>query len=258
MSSMVIGVLIAAAPVCPPQKLQATRFAPGEILSFKLDALGAEAGTFEVRTSLPPAQDKKAAIQLSSRARTSAFISTNVGRYEAYASALLSADFAALRYREDVDEGDTHRGTEVLFPPSADGTLAVTATKNGEPEPVALEANADARDILSALFVFRAQPMKEGAPVCLEVFAGRKIWKVTGHVAAQEQVETPMGRFPSMRIDTEAVRVDDARVKRTAHVWISDDARRLPLVTVGEVRGKVIRATLVATSGARSRLTQRR
>lgn len=258
MISMLIALLVAVSPVCPPQKLQAARFAPGEILSFKLDALGADVGTFEIRTTLPPATAKGAAIELSSRARTSAFISTNVARYEAYASALLSPDFAALSYREDVDEGDTHRGTEVQFPPAADGKLAVTATRNGEPEPIALTANADAREILSSLFIFRAQPMKEGTPVCLEVFAGRKIWKVTGHVAAREPIETPMGRFSAMRVDSEAVRIDDPNVKRGAHVWVSDDARRLPLVAVGEVRGKVIRATLVSSSGTRSRLTQRR
>ena len=258
MSSMVIGVLIAAAPVCPPQKLQATRFAPGEILSFKLDALGADVGTFEIRTALPPSGRKGAAFELSSRARTSAFISTNVARYEAYATALLSPDFAALSYREDVDEGDTLRGTEVQFPPAADGKLAVTATRNGEPEPIALQANADAREILSSLFIFRAQPLKEGTPVCLEVFAGRKIWKVTGQAAARESIETPMGRLGAMRIDLEAVRIDDPKIKRAAHVWVSDDPRRLPLVAVGEVRGKVIRATLVSSSGARGRLTQRK
>jgi hypothetical protein len=258
MSSMLIALLLAVAPVCPPQKLQAARFAPGEILSFKLDALGADVGTFEVRSALPPQSEKAAALELSSRAKTSAFVSTNMGRYEAYASVLLSSGFDALRYREDVDEGDTHRGIEAQFPPAADGKLDVKATINGEPEPIALDANADVRDILSALFVLRAQPMKEGTPVCVEVFAGRKIWKVTGQVAARESIDTPMGRFPTMRIDAEAIRIDDVKVKRAAHVWVSDDARRLPLVALGDVRGKVIRATLVNASGMRSRVTQRK
>jgi hypothetical protein len=67
-----------------------------------------------------------------------------------------------------------------------------------------------------------------------------------------------MGRFPTMRIDAEAIRIDDVKVKRAAHVWVSDDARRLPLVALGDVRGKVIRATLVNASGMRSRVTQRK
>jgi hypothetical protein len=146
----------------------------------------------------------------------------------------------------------------VLFPPAPDGKLNATATKNGEPEPISLQASADVRDTVSGLFVFRALTLKEGTPVCMEAFGGRKIWKVTGKVGKRESIETPMGRFESVRIDTEAVRTDDAKVKRAAHVWISDDARRLPLVTIGEVRGKTIRATLVGTSGARGRVTQRK
>jgi hypothetical protein len=42
-------------------------------------------------------------------------------------------------------------------------------------------------------------------------------------------------------------------VKRTAHVWVSDDGRRLPLVAIGEVKGKTIRAQLVEASGASAR-----
>jgi Protein of unknown function (DUF3108) len=244
---MLLALLLAA--VCPPQKLQAARFTMGEVLSFKLDVLGVEAGTFEVRTARPAG--KEGAIEITSRARTSAFVSSNVARYEAYASALLGRDFSPLHYREDVDEGETHRGTEVAFPPAAGGALPVKATKNGEPESVAVAAGPEVRDILSALFVFRAQPMRTGTPVCMEVFAGRKIWKVTGKVAARETIDTPLGKMPAMRIDADSVRTDDARVRRSAHVWVSDDERRLPLVALGEMRGKVIRATLTSASGAR-------
>ena len=81
-----LALLIVAAAVCPPQKLQAARFTPGEVLGFKLDVLGADVGTFDVRTG--PPSDRRGAIELISRARTSAFVSTNVARYEVFARAL--------------------------------------------------------------------------------------------------------------------------------------------------------------------------
>jgi hypothetical protein len=252
-----LALLLAAAagPVCPPQKLQSARFSPGEVLSFRLDALGADVGTFEVHVQAPPPGEKRAALELTSRARTSAFVSTNVGRYEAFATAVLLSDFSPLRYHEDVDEGPVHRAVKLEFPP-ADGTLAVAATKNGEPEPFTLEAGSDVRDILSTLYLLRAQPMKPGAPVCVEVYAGRKVWKLQGLVAGKESIDTPLGHFATMRIDTDAVRVDDPTVKRVAHVWLSDDDRRLPLVAVGEVKGKVLRAQLVEVIGHGRRLAQ--
>src|SRR5206468_11275391 len=89
----------------------------GEVLTFKLDVVGADVGTFEVRTEPPPSSEKRAAIQLSSRAKTNAFMATNVGRYDVYATSLVTQDFTPLRYREDVDENEVHRGTEMVFPP---------------------------------------------------------------------------------------------------------------------------------------------
>jgi hypothetical protein len=110
--------------------------------------------------------------------------------------------------------------------------------------------------MLSTLYLLRAQPLKPGTPICVEVYAGRKVWKLQGQVGGRESIDTPLGRFATVRIDTEAVRVDDPNVKRAAHVWLSDDDRRLPLVAVGEVKGKVLRAQLVEVIGKGRRLAQ--
>ncbi len=237
----------AEGPVCQPQPVKASRFAAGEALGFKLDALGVDLGSFEVLTEPPPAADRpRAALALKSRARTTAFVSTNVGTYDAHATSLVDANFAALRYREEVDEGPTHKAQEVDFPPLS-GALAVRATKNGDPDPFQLAAGPSARDILSTLFLLRAQPM--GRAFCVEVLAGRKLWRVQGQAAGRETIETPLGRFATLRVDATAVRADDPNIKRVAHVWVSDDARRLPLVAIGEVKGRVIRAQLVSASG---------
>src|SRR5438552_9093864 len=198
-----LALLLSA--VCPPQTLQAARFQPGEVFTYRIDVLGLDVGTFEVRSQPPPATEKRAALELTSRAKTSAFVSTNAGNYEAFATALLAPDFTPLHYREDLDDGPTHRGVDVDFPPAQDGALAVKATKNGEPDPIVLQAGPGVRDMISTLFLFRAQPMKEGSPVCVEVFAGRKIWKVLGQVAARETIETPLGKFATMRVDADAV-----------------------------------------------------
>jgi Protein of unknown function (DUF3108) len=242
-----LALLLAA--ICPPQPPPAAKAVPGEVLVYRLDALGADVGVFEIRSELPPASERaRAAIQLTSRAKTSAFVSTNLGRYETYATALLARDFTPLRYREDVDENDPRRGTELVFPPE-NGSLTVKATKNGEPEPFTLQADPGVRDMISTLFLLRLLPLKQ--PVCIEVFAGRKVWKLTGEMTEKETIDTPIGRFATLRFDGEGVRADDPKVRRSAHVWVSDDERRLPLVAIGEVKGKTLRAQLVSAPGTR-------
>lgn len=237
---------LAAAAECVPPPVKAARFAAGESLGFKLDALGLDVGTFEVLTEPPPVADRpRGALALKSRARTTAFVSTNVGAYEAHLSSLVDANLSVIRYREELDEGPVHKSQEADFPAAA-GALAVRSTRNGDPDPFQLAAGPAARDILSALFLLRAQPL--GQAFCVEVLAGRKLWRVEGKAAGRETIETPLGKFATLRVDATAVRTDDASVKRAAHVWISDDARHLPLVAIGEVKGKTLRAQLVSAS----------
>lgn len=240
--------LLLASP-CPPQRLPAAEFTGRETLQYRLDALGADVGTFEIRAEPPPSAERpRAAALLSSRAKTNAFVSTNVARFETYSTSLVAADFSPLHYREDVDENELHHGTELSFPP-LNGTLLVKATRNGEPVPLTLQADDGVRDMISTLFLLRRLGLHER--VCLEVFAGRKVWKLTGQMAEKETIETPVGRVASLRFDGDAVRLDDPGVRRAAHVWISDDARRLPLVAIGEMKGKTIRAQLVSAPGVR-------
>src|SRR5512144_2592606 len=111
---MLTTLAVLLASLCPPQRLPVAAFTGGEALSYKLDVLGADVGTFEVRAAAPSFEDRpRAALQLSSRARTNAFASTHVARFETYATALIAKDFTPLRYREDVDENDVHRGTQL-------------------------------------------------------------------------------------------------------------------------------------------------
>src|SRR5207245_2493688 len=93
------------------------------------------------------------------------------------------------------------------------------------------------RDMLSTFLYLRALPLKAGTPVCLEVYAARKMWTMAGAVGPREPIESPLGKFGTVRVDLTATRLDDAAVKRSAHVWITDDDRRLPVVAVGEVKG---------------------
>lgn len=241
------------APVaaCPPGVgLQAAQFTPGEALTYSLDLLGAEIGTMEVRLGLPPRAEKgRAALEIRSRARASSFVSTNVSRLAGEASMLLGARMEPLRYHEEVDDDNLHRQQTVEFPPR-DGQLLVKATRDGEPEPISLATDPDARDLLSTYYLLRAQPLTAGSTMCAEVYAGRRLWRVDGTVGGKETIETPIGKVAAIRIDAHAVRFDDPGVTRSAHIWVTDDARRLPVVALADVKGRVVRAQLTKVEGS--------
>jgi hypothetical protein len=252
MTIALLALLLAApAPACAPIEVRASRFAPGELLRYRLDLVGADVGTFEVALDAPKEEDRKrAALVARSRAKTNAFVSTNMGRYEGFISTLIAPDLMPIRFREELDEGDHHRAVEVEFPARA-GKLVARASVDGQSEPFDLEATPLARDLVSSFLYLRAIPLKAGTPVCLEVYAARKMWSMTGAVGPREPVEIPLGKFNAVRIDLLAVRRDDESVRRAAHAWITDDGHRLPVVAIGEVRGKTIRAQLVEAPAAR-------
>lgn len=247
-----LSSVAAHAAVCPPQPVAPVRFASGEKLAFRLDVLGADVGTFDV--TLERAQ-APAAWSIKSHARTSAFVSSAVKPYDAFVAVTASREFLPLHLREDVDEGEVHKSVEADFTPQA-SELNLQATVAGKTDAVKLPASADARELMTSLYLIRAQPMKAGSPICVEAYAGRRMWKLEGTVAARETIDTPLGRFATMRIDATASRVDDPNVKRAAHVWVSDDDKRLPLVAIGEVRGKTIRAQMVEASSLPKRRAQ--
>ncbi len=259
MVAFLLAVLLATpAPRCAPVSASAARFTPGEQLRYRLDVLGADVGTFEVWLEAPPAGDPaRGALVAKSRARTSAFINTHLGRYETFVSTLLRPDLMPIRYREELDEGNTHRSAEAQFPPRG-GKLAVAATVDGRPDPVDVSATPLARELLSTFVHLRALPLTSGQPVCAEVYATRKMWGLVGAVGPREQIETPLGKFSAFRIDMTATRLDDPKVKRAAHLWLTDDDRRLPLVAIGEMKGKIVRAQLVEVSGGRSKTVSSR
>ena len=237
----------AAAPLCAPAR--PPRFAPGESFKYRLDLLGADVGTFEIQIERPPAgAQKAAAVLLRSRTRTNAFVTTNVGRYEAFSESLIGRELSPISYREEIDEGDAHRTQAVEFPPRGD-QLAVRITLNGKPEDLSLGATPSARDMLSAWLAIRGTALVVGTPFCSEVYAAKQMWRVTGAVAAKEQLETPLGSFQTARLDTMATRADDPKIVRKAHFWVTDDPRRLPVVAIAEVKGKTVRAQLVDVIG---------
>jgi hypothetical protein len=85
-------------------------------------------------------------------------------------------------------------------------------------------------DPLSAIYVMRAIPFKPGVVIVMPVVDGSDIYQAKWGVAGPELVRTTLGSLPAWRLtptleDGKGKPIADHRVT----LWISDDARRLPL-----------------------------
>ena len=92
-----------------------------------------------------------------------------------------------------------------------------------------LHLTSPAHDPLSALYILRTLSMRPGETTTIAVVNDGALFNVKIAVAGRETVDTPLGRQPAWKL---IPRVLDSRGKPAGDeltIWISDDARRLPL-----------------------------
>ena len=86
-----------------------------------------------------------------------------------------------------------------------------------------------AQDPLSAIYVLRSRPLKLGATFTMPVINNGENYRMDAKVVAKETVATPVGQLAAWKL---VPAVFDEHGKPTAEklgLWISDDARKLPL-----------------------------
>jgi hypothetical protein len=235
-----------AVPLCanplPPLR-SPIAFMPGEMLEFELDAMGAQAGKMTMKVQRP----ENGSLPIQIEAQTNTFFS-KVRRVKGVGvSYLHPKTLRPSRYTEDATENETRRKVNVAFEHKERSVKGdyVIGKKSGR---LNFTYDKDGLDVAGAIYLMRQLPMKEGLPVCFDVYGIRRLWRMSGTVVKRERVSLPLGQFDAWYLTGTAVRLDKPSQKREVHVWISDDARRLPLVAVGTIDLGAVRATLTAYS----------
>ncbi len=214
-------------------------FPAGESLSYDVDVMGARAGkmTFDVLPTV--GRGATAEVPVRVRAESNAFF-TKVRKVKGEVTSHLRVkDLRPSQFQEDMLEGTMVRTASVKF-----GERAAEASwKNNDAKGAARFAYPiEALDYVGAIYAFRAIPLKVGQPFCFEAYAMRRMWRIEGKVETREHVSIPAGEFDAYHLVGMATA---GSLKREVHVWISDDAQRLPLAAVGVIDLGPVRATLL-------------
>lgn len=226
----------ALAPVRPP-----FAFAPGELLEFDLDALGAQAG----KLTLAVHAIKSGELPVQASAQTNTFFA-NIRRVSGGGTSYVDPrTLKPSHYVEDTLENEIHREAKVTFHQDAH-SAHIEWKQNGKPGPATeYHFPRDGLDTVGAIYLLRQQPWAKGRSICFDAYAIRRMWRVSGTVTAREHVSLPIGEFDAWHLQGEAVRLDNPSMRREIHLWITDDAKRLPLAAVGVIDLGAVRATLV-------------
>ncbi len=92
-----------------------------------------------------------------------------------------------------------------------------------------------AQDGLSTLYVLRAMTFKPGETVTLPVADSGAVYSARLDIGAVEKVRVPYGEREAWKVAVNVTDAQGAAVTKNGAVWISTDARRLPLKLQGEL-----------------------
>ena len=107
---------------------------------------------------------------------------------------------------------------------------------------------ARAHDALSVVFALRTMNLAPGASTLIPVLVNGHVYQVLMKVEAREHVRCGLGEVNAWRITPTLVDERDQQDGRDMVVWISDDARRLPVKLQGELPLGAFVLTLTGTS----------
>ncbi len=248
-----LALAVAAGPACglPPLAPGERPWKTGETLTYDLDVLGVvKAGTFQLSVERPMSAGE--VVPLRARAKTTSSVA-NVKRFAAVALSWIDATtLLPERYRDESEEDGVRKISDARIRPPA-AQLVIETQVGDKTARATFPREGEVLDGLSAIAYLRAARTAPGERYCLDLVANRRFWRMEASVAPKpERVETPAGKFDTFRIDATLRRADrPADRPRPVHLWLTRDARRLPVAIVSEVDVGPVRAMLSGMRGTR-------
>lgn len=141
-----------------------------------------------------------------------------------------TADLCAQQVRLQAEEGSRKRETTIRWTENKSFYKERDLIKNETILERELDTPACVHDVVGALAKLRSlNSLQPGQSTTLPISDGKKIVMARIEAQEKEKVSTPLGNFSAIRY--EAFLFNDILFKRNARlfIWISDDARRLPV-----------------------------
>jgi hypothetical protein len=107
-----------------------------------------------------------------------------------------------------------------------DAGIATIRTRGKSERVKELPVPREALDFVALVFRLRTLPLAPGDTHAFDVLSGTRLTKVTAEVERRENVETPAGTFPAVKVRVPTGFSGRYSEKNPTYVWFSDDARR--------------------------------
>lgn len=139
------------------------------------------------------------------------------------------ATFCSQSLTKHTEEGLRRLDTHIVFESARKkSVLTENNLRNNQSKKVENDIPGCVTDVVSGILYLRSQPLIVGAVHQFPLNDGGKTVDVKAEVEGREEVETPAGRFKTLRINVSAA---SGVIKNRGQIWVwyTDDARHLPV-----------------------------
>lgn len=244
--ALVLGLLTGAStdsqalaePASVPPASAKRPFASGERFTYAITWFAIQAGTAVLEVAESPPVHGRAAIKLLTTATSSPLVTKFYPVDNRVESVVDAASLLPHRFIFHRREGKRKNDFDVSFH-HAEGTVA--STKDGQTE--TLPVPPDTHDPISSLYYVRSLPtLSPGSSVVLNVHHDKKNYRLEIKVEEIETVKGPWGKVEAVRVlaimPFQGIFLNEGNVR----VWITNDARRIPIM----MKAKVVIGSVVA------------
>jgi hypothetical protein len=182
--------------------------------------------------------------KITASVKSSGLIATLFPVQDFFESYLEVKENCSRKIVKQVNEGWRHREITVAFDPRI--RKALMQDKNlSKPQEPATQTETSippcVQDVISALYVVRAMPMKVGDHFRLAINDGGRTYDVEIEVQAEETIKTPAGSFNTLRVEPQ-VFGGLFKKKGRMFIWFSKDAVKVPV----QIRARILIGTITA------------
>ncbi|MEW6570352.1 MAG: DUF3108 domain-containing protein [Nitrospirota bacterium] len=147
-----------------------------------------------------------------------------------------------LKYSVKIREGRHRRNKEVLFDHEKRKATHVDHIKNETKE---YNLPSYVFDPISGFYYIRTLKLSVGESAFVKIFDSKKVWNVEVQVLRKEKVTLPMGTFDTVVVKPLMKSEGIFFAKGDIYIWLTDDARHIPVKLQTKVAVGNITATLV-------------
>ncbi len=212
-------------------------FGPGESLRFSIEYGLVKAGTAWLEVEPMMTYRDRPCYHLVSRAESNDFMSKIYKVRDRIDSLVDAEGLYTLRYRKRIREGGYERDYDIAYD-SKGGKAKYADGREFEMRPWS-------KDALAAFYYVRHQPLEVGKDIVIAHHSDRRSTDILVKVHRKEKVKVPAGEFDCFVIEPVMESEGIFKSSGALQIWVTDDARRVPVLMKSKIPVGSIDAVLV-------------